>query len=308
MVAYLDLIVLLNGCFDCLLLYWTSILLKRKVTYKRIFLGGLLGSLLIVFSFSPYYYLGNSVIVKILCSLLMVWIVFGYVRLKLFLKSVLTFYMITFLSGGILIGIHFLFAYKFIAEDTGFFYTTKSYGDPVSWLFVMIGFPLAWIYSKKVFSDMEMDQVLHKEIVDVMIKIKDHTISCKGLIDTGNALYEPITNIPVMIFSISNFLKEIPEDVVKLVIDSASEEFLSSHLYCSWGERLRVIPYKVVGNEQQLMVAFRPDWIQIVQGNQKGLVEKGLVGLTLQTLSHDGQYHCIVHPRMMISLQNQNVS
>ena len=306
MVAYVDVIILLNGSFDCLLLYWTSLLLKRRASPFRIFIGGAIGSLLIVLSFSPFYYLANSVLFKLCVSLFMVLAAFGYRRLKTFLKACLVFYFITFLAGGLLLGIHFLFSYKIGGDGLGLVYGVKSYGDPVSWLFVMFGFPLGWLFSKKVFAEMEMVQMLQEGIVDIVFKIKDCQFSCKGLIDTGNQLHEPITNIPVMIVSVDG--SQVPEDVAILLKQQFHELDLDSYRNCGWADRIRMIPYKVVGQEQQFMMAFRPDWIMISNDTQRGIVPKGLVALTEQTLSHDDSYRCIVHPRMVMQLSDKGVS
>jgi len=305
LVAYLDLILLLNWLFDCLLLYWTSILLKRKQNIVRIAIAGLGGALFVLISFTSFSYLANSILLKLAVSVAMVLIVFGFQRLKTFVKTCLTFYLVTFLTGGFLMGIHFLFSYQLVASpNTGLFYVTKSYGDPVSWLFIMIGFPCAWLYAKKVFDELESSVVLYKGIVDVVIKVRECSFECKGLIDTGNQLYEPITNNPVMILSISSQTDNVPADVLQLLRGPIKVEQLSDYMKSSWGERLRIIPYKVVGKEQQLMIAFRPDCIHISTDEKAGYVQKGIVAITLQTLSHDGTYECIVHPRMMVSLNN----
>lgn len=307
-VAYLDLIILLNWCFDSLLLYWTSILLKRKISFKRIFLGGGIGSILILFYFSPYEYIANSVFVKLFVSWMMILATFGFYRIKTFMKASAMFYFITFLTGGILIGLHYLFSFEIQGPGYANYFTMKSYGDPVSWLFVIVGFPATWIYARKIFADWEMDHILHDGLVDVQIKMKDSLLTCRGFIDTGNQLYEPITNAPVMIVSVHHLQDVIPVDVWQLLMKTVDSDFLSDSLDCSWGERLRVIPYKVIGVEQQLMIAFRPDWIQLSIGDRRGLIHKGLVAMTLQTVSHDETYNCIVHPRMAHSLQSKVVS
>ena len=305
LVAYLDLILLLNWLFDCLLLYWTSILLKRKQKVIRMAIAGLGGALFVLIPFTSFSSLANSVLLKLAVSVAMVLITFGFQRLKTFVKTCLTFYFVTFLTGGILMGIHYLFSYQLVASpNIGLFYVTKSYGDPVSWLFVMIGFPCAWLYAKKVFDELESSVVLYKGIVDVVIKMRGYSFVCKGLIDTGNQLYEPITNNPVMILSISAQTNNIPADVLQLLNEPVKAERLSDYMKSSWGERLRIIPYKVVGKEQQLMIAFRPDYIHISSEEKAGYVQKGIVAITLQTLSHDGTYECIVHPRMMVSINN----
>ncbi len=306
--AYIDVLILLNWCFDCLLLYWTSILLKRKVAFRRIIFGGGIGAIFILLFFSPFYNLANSVLFKIFVSLCMVFITFGFIRLKTFLRASVMFYLITFLSGGILLGVHFLFSYELLAATKSSIYVSKSYGDPVSWLFVVGGFPMAWVYSKRVFIEMETTNQLHESIVDVEIKIKEHYLLCHGLVDTGNQLYEPITNTPVMILSAAHLLDSLPPDVAALLQEPVHLVSLVDHTQSSWGDRLRVIPYKVLGVDQQLMIAFRPDWIQISDGRKQGRIHKGLVAFTLQTLAHDGSYSAIVHPRMAASLQARDAS
>lgn len=305
MVAYLDLIILLNWFFDCLLLYWSSLLIKRKVSLIRIAFGGAIGALFIAISFTSFYTLTNSVLAKLVVSLIMIFITFGYKRMKVYAKACLTFYFVTFLTGGILIGIHFLFSYQLIGGNMSYFYMTKSFGDPISWMFVIFGFPITWMYSKKVFADMEVTQAFNQGIVTVVIKIKDQVIQCNGLIDTGNQLYEPLTNIPVMILSTNLLREKLPSDVENLLEQPIFSNRLSTYTNSSWGERIRLIPYKVVGSDQQLLIAFRPDWIKIIRNGETGIVQRGLVGLTKQQLSHDGGFDCIIHPKMVISMGNQ---
>ncbi|MFS0782391.1 sigma-E processing peptidase SpoIIGA [Bacillus sp. 1P06AnD] len=303
MVAYVDIIVLLNWGFDSLLLYWTSLLLKRRVPYYRIFAGGLIGALLIVFTFSPYYAIANLVIIKLAVSVLMVWMGFGYKRWKVFVKALFLFYFVTFLSGGILLGVHYLFSYKFLAAEPSVFYMPKSYGDPVSWLFVMLGFPLGWVYAKKVFSEMEMTNIMQESMMDVQMCVKGKLLECRGFIDTGNQLYEPITNIPVMVASAIALKDQLPEEVYRLIRNGGKMEEWGADFQVVWADRIRFIPYKVVGKEQQLLVAFRPDWIKLSSGDSSGTINKGLVAFTEQTLSHDGSFDCIIHPRMLISMK-----
>ena len=63
---------------------------------------------------------------------------------------------------------------------------------------------------------------------------------------------------------------------------------------------MRIIPYKVMGKEHQLIIAFKPDRLIIKQNNRDVmLVEKGLVSFTMQQLSSDDAFQCIVHPKMV---------
>ena len=111
MVVYLDIIWVLNLMVDSLLLWLTAIFLKRTIHLGRVFLGGLLGSMLIVLAITPISNWAGHPLVKIGVSIGMILIVFGYKRMKYFLSGLLTFYFATFLMGGIIIGTHYFLAF-----------------------------------------------------------------------------------------------------------------------------------------------------------------------------------------------------
>lgn len=299
MTLYLDVIWLLNWLFDCLLLYWTAIILKRRASAFRIILGGLIGSSIVLFAFTPYNNLVDNAFMKILYSVFMVAAVFGFIRLKVFLKNLASLYLVTFLSGGILLGLHYLFQFKISSLQTGMAASLNRFGDPVSWMFIMIGFPLAWQFSKRAFASMEMTNITYEQMARVEIKIDGFQCSLDGLIDSGNQLYDPLSRAPVMIVSIDGVeIKAIPEDVLDLIRNPDSILQQESFHY-TWSDRMRIIPCKVVGNDHQLLTAVKPDSIKIFQAGKEFDVRTGLISFTFQKLSPDHSYHCIVHPKML---------
>jgi stage II sporulation protein GA (sporulation sigma-E factor processing peptidase) len=230
---------------------------------------------------------------------------FGYKRWQYFIKGLMTLYVSTFLIGGALIGAHY-----FIQFDSGL--TTKvlmssvrGFGDPISWVFVLIGFPIAWHFSKKNVESMEMTKIQFEQIVQVTLKINEETFVLKGLVDSGNQLYDPLSKLPVMFVSIKNRIDETCDPIKKMAMDPepllmGNEEFPSE-----WQNRLRIVPCKVVGQEHQLIVAVKPDSILIEKNAEKYLCEKGLVSFTLQQLSADDAFQCIVHPKMLTGPKQQ---
>ncbi|WP_180954517.1 sigma-E processing peptidase SpoIIGA [Bacillus sp. V5-8f] len=308
MTLYLDVIWLLNWLFDCLLLYWTAILLKKRTKAWRIVLGGLVGSSIILFAFTPYSFLADNVITKLLISLFMVAVAFGFIRMKVFLKNLASLYLITFLSGGILLGLHYLFQFNIHSLHPGMAAGINRYGDPVSWTFVMIGFPLAWQFSKRAFAGIEMAKIAFEQLAKVSIKIDDFECSLDGLVDSGNQLYDPISRAPVMIVSIEGINKDsIPEDVLGLIGNPASILEQESFQY-SWSNRMRIVPAKVVGNDHQLLTAIKPDWIRIYHDGNMFEVHSGLISFTVQKLSSEGTYACIVHPKMLTGTMRESAS
>ncbi|WP_160118357.1 sigma-E processing peptidase SpoIIGA [Bacillus sp. V59.32b] len=309
MTLYLDVIWLLNWLFDCLLLYWTAIILKRRAAAWRIIFGGLIGSSIVVLAFTPYHYLVDNLYMKLSFSVFMIVAVFGFIRLKVFLKNLASLYLVTFLSGGILLGLHYLFQFNIHTLRPGMGAGINRFGDPVSWIFVMFGFPLAWQFSKRAFGSMEMTNITFDQMARVYVKMEGFECSVDGLIDSGNQLYDPLNRSTVMIMSLEGTEKTgIPNDVLELIHDP---DVLLQHqdsFDYTWSERMRIIPSKVVGNDHQLLIAFKPDWINIHHNGKEYHVHKGLISFTVQKLSSDQSYQCIVHPKMVTGIPDQNAS
>ncbi len=302
--VYLDVIWLLNFLFDSLLLYLTALILKRDVRIWRIGLGGLFGSVIILLSVTPYHAAFSHPFTKLLFSIFMILTVFGYKRFKYFLTGLMTFYLTTFLVGGSLIGVHYFTSFDNDFTSSLFLANIQGFGDPISWLFVILGFPIAWHFSRKSFDKIEVTKIQYEQLVNVEIELEGERYSFKGLVDSGNQLYDPITKWPVMFISVHSIIDDLSEELKMITKEAEAvimgEKSIVTHLE----HRMRVIPYKVMGKEHQLIIAIKPDQLTIEQNDEIKKVEKGLVSLTIQQLSSDDAFQCIVHPKMLINGKN----
>lgn len=299
MIVYLDVIWALNLLFDSLLLYLTGIILKRRVRLWRIFVGGFIGSLIILLSFTSINAISGHPLSKLLFSIIMVLIAFGYKRLSFFIKALMTFYVATFLIGGALMGVHFFIQYDPKLTMDVLRSSVMGFGDPISWMFVLIGFPVAWHFSRKNIESMEMTKIQYDQIVTVTVKIEGETLRLKGLIDSGNQLYDPLSKQPVMFVSIKAQFDSLSKPIQQLASNPDPLAIGSDEFPEAWQHRMRIVPYKVVGQGSQLIVAVKPDSIMIEHHGSLYLFEKGLVSFTMQELSADDTFHCIVHPKML---------
>ena len=92
MKIYVDLVLLLNFGFDLLLLFGVAIVLRRQTSLQRLLLGALLGSVTILsmfFSMSSFMLF----LVKVVISIGMVLITFGYCDIKYTFRNL--FYLYT---------------------------------------------------------------------------------------------------------------------------------------------------------------------------------------------------------------------
>lgn len=299
MTVYLDVIWALNVLFDSLLLFLTAIILKRQVSKWRIFCGGLLGSIIVLLAVTPIHHLSGHPFSKLLFSIFMVLIAFGYKRFRYFISGLMTFYFTTFLVGGALIGTHYFVHFDFELSSSVMLASVKGFGDPISWLFVLLGFPIAWHFSKSNIDRVETVKIQANHLVKVRVEFEEIILELTGLVDSGNQLYDPISKAPVMFVSIKKYIEEIPESIVRIVDNPDSVMFGSEHIPTNLEGKMRIIPCKVVGKEHQLMIAFKADKIVIEQDDHCYIRKNDLISFTMQELSSEDSFQCIVHPKML---------
>lgn len=299
MTVYLDVIWLLNLLFDSLLLLLTAIILKRQFSLWRLVVGGFIGSLIILLSITPFHSYSGHTLTKLMFSILMVLVTFGYKRFRYFITSLATLYFVTFLLGGSLIGIHYFLNFDLQVSSALLLSSVKGYGDPISWLFVLLGFPIAWHFSKSRLENLEMTKILFDQLVKVTIDIHGQSFQFTGLIDSGNQLYDPLGRMPVMIVSLYHKQEQFPPSLLELATYGKKLQTGDVEFAEQFASKIRLVPCRVVGQEQQLLVAIKPDRISISKNNEESIAYKVLVSFTLQQLSVDNAYQCIVHPKLL---------
>ena len=139
MTVYLDVVFLENLIINYIIIFATGIISKAKIKYIRILMGSLVGAL-----YSILYYIINlkmysTVIIKIILSIVMIYISFKSKNFKTLAKQVLLFYLVSFVFGGAAIAIIYMVNSQDITIQNGVLvgsYTIKT---------VLIGIIIAYI-------------------------------------------------------------------------------------------------------------------------------------------------------------------
>ena len=178
MKIYLDLVFLLNFSYDLLLLMTVDIALKRHMKFERLLLGAILGAVSLVILFIPI----NNIVLfvfKILVSILMLLISFGYKSIKYMADNFIYLYMCSVILGGFLYFLSLEFSYK--NEGLIFYFD----GFSINYIVLIILAPIIlFLY------------------INVSICFKNgKTLNCNGFLDTGNKLRDPITHKYVILLS-----------------------------------------------------------------------------------------------------------
>ncbi|WP_332690063.1 sigma-E processing peptidase SpoIIGA [Halalkalibacter lacteus] len=308
MTLYIDVIWVLNLCIDYLLIALTALVLKRRFHHIRMILAAIFASLIVFLMFSPVAFLFYEPWMKFLYSAVIVYIAFGYRRLRYFLQGLLMFYFVTFMTGGGLFALHFFWQTEVDIFEGILQVNSGYFGSGISWVFVMIGFPLIWFFSKHRFETIETKQVQYDQLVDVDISISGYTFRTKGLIDSGNQLSDPISKKPVMIIEATLLHPFFTEESINHVMTIHEHVGLKKEEDNRLLERTCIIPYKVIGQSSPFLTGLKPDKVKIYHKEEQFETKNVLLGLQDKELSADGAFKCIVHPKLVLGVSTDKLA
>lgn len=291
---YIDVILIENIVLNYLILYITSVLVKYKSTFIKIFVGSLVGALYVIPLFVYNNALFNSVTMKFMLSALMIVIVFHPTRFKEFIRLLSYFYLVSLIFGGVAFALY----YSVMASE--------SYS--LNGIFVINDFPVILIIatillgSFLIFYCIEYVRKIRKNLVQMEIIIENNYVSTCALIDTGNTLYEPISHIPVIIVEF-DILKEIlPEKVIECISQLNqinSQDFDNFTLDQKWLKRFRLVPFKAIGKENGMLLGFKPDGLKIKDDNATKVINDVVLGIYFDKLSQNNEYGALLHPDLL---------
>lgn len=299
MYLYLDLIWLLNFCIDYLLLWLTALFIRQPCQKWRLALAAGLGSSYILILFIPTLFNYYTFLTKCILSVLIVLVAFGFPSVERFIKSYFMFCFVSFVTGGGLLAVHYLVQSQHQIMQGMVATQSAGYGDPVSWLFVVIGFPLLYWFSKRQWKGIEGVKIKADFLVDVDIFIDQKRITVTGLVDTGNQLYHPLSKKPVMIVEAKQLESLVPQSVLSIIHHIDQWGGVKNGTDINWLNRLSIMPYRGVGQKMGLLCTLHPDQVIIRTKTDTFCTNDVLVGLSPSSLSRDGLFAAIVHPDLL---------
>lgn len=281
-----------------MLLMLTKALARDNAGKLRLLFGAFIASLIVPITlFFPESFM-NGVVGKLLYSTFIILCTFGFKSFYRMMKLLLLFYFTSFAIGGGLTGVYFLLANPVSVTENGILTFNKGYGDPISWLFIIIGFPIVWYFTKSRLDEHAGEKIKYDQLCQVNIQINHRTFSTKGYIDSGNQLIDPLTKRPVVICD-EVFLKNWFSDDEWLRLKEAKDELALERIPKEWESLIQVIPYQGVEGQSNFLLAIRPDQIMVEYENQNLITGNVLIGIQFASLVRDQSYHCLLHPQII---------
>jgi len=294
---YLDILLLFTFLCNGAILYLVIYVMKQKRPIRYLFFGTILASIYVpIIIYFPNSFF-NTVIGKVIYSIVIILVTIGRTSLSRLLKTIITFYVISFVTGGFLLSIHYMIAQsKRTFFDTLLLYTRNIYGDEISLLLLVLGFPfILWLI--KIWSDkFILDSFKVKQSYKVKVFWNDSLYETEAFLDSGNELVDPLTNRPVIICD-STFMRKFFHEEDWRQIEKAITERNITIIPQPFIKSFHTIPYTTVAGEDQLL-AIKPDKLEIITDQFRICTKRVFIGIQLGRLAI-GEYHCLLHPQIV---------
>lgn len=297
MYVYVEYLLIENIIINFIILYVTEKITRTKTSKLRLFIASLVGSLYTLIVFFPNLQFMGRFLIKISVSILILIIAFNPERFKEFLKQLSTFYLISFAFAGTTIGIFYILNNKLTISNFSF----KDHNELMK--FLILGIGLAVILIRSILKNNWIKLNQKNCLTDVTINLNNKKAHLRALIDTGNSLKEPISQKPVIIAEYSA-LKAILPELVKKVYSENKELDLNyvANIMEKLGDqiKLRLIPFKSLGNENGILIGFVPDSIDIYFDDEtREMTDDIVVAIYNNKLTMDEEYNGLLHPEIL---------
>lgn len=183
----LEYLIIENFIINFLILYLTKIISRSQGKPRRIIIGAFIASLYSLVFFLPSHEFLLSILGKMLVALIIIRVSFLYINYKIFIRTIIAFYLTSFIFAGATLGALF-------TQSDNYFLKGLDFGRgsfPLNLL--IMGVIISFISGKLIFKYFNTRIMRENYIADVIIHYNQNKIKIRALMDTGNTLKEPLT-------------------------------------------------------------------------------------------------------------------
>lgn len=281
-VVYLDTLFLLNSVMDYLLLLCSARIAGEPLYRLRMALGAVLGGAYAAATVLPGLEFLLHPVCKVCAAVLMV--VVGLGKSGRLLRQTVIFFALACAFGGGVLAVSLLGG-RGMSLGGGVIYSGMD--------IKIVLLSAAGCYALFTFGLNRVGRYTATagELLPVLLRLFDREITITALVDTGNTLSDPVSGRPVMVAQADSVARLFPKGVLPSAEELNDPARVVERLNTGcWKGRFRLVPYRAVGVDCGLLLAVRPDRVQV------GGVDRGgmLVALSPTPVSDGGSYRALV--------------
>lgn len=290
MVIYMDMLFLENFILDFIILYVTGLISKNKIKFLKLIFGSALGAIYVVMYYFIKINVYSNIIIKLLLSIIMIYISFVPTNFKEMLKLTVFFYLTSFVFGGAALSVIYMLNSRRITIKNGILignYTIRT---------IFIGVVIACIVTIIAFKFVKAKFSKNDLFCNIIIKINNKQIKTKAMLDTGNFLKDPITNIPVVVVEYTVLYDMVPKEILDNIEDilGGDLEKIPENIKNEYMSKLKVIPFSSLGKQNGMLLGLKADGLIVDNEEEVKNIDKVIIGIYNKKLSKKGDYSALL--------------
>ena len=290
MTIYIDVVFLENLVMNSIILVASGIILKKKMKWIRIILASSLGAIYTIIGYISVLEIYSNLILKVILSILIIYIAFNPQTVKQLWKDVLIFYLTSFVFGGVAFALIYVVKPQDILMKNGLFLGT--YPLKTVLLAAIVAFIIliaAFAIVKTKFSKKDM-------FCEVEVELNNKKIKTRAMIDTGNLLKEPITNTPVIVLEHTLLYECVPKEILDNLESILGGELVKipEEIRNEYISKLKLIPFASLGKQNGMLVGIKADSLKIIQDDQEKENKNVIIGIYNKSLTKRGEYRALI--------------
>ena len=277
MTVYLDIVFIENILMNYIILFATGFIQKIQMKQLRLIASSSFGGLYAIISYLNIIPIYSNIFMKVLLTIIMIYIAFNPKNIKKLLKLILLFYLTSFVIGGCALALLYMVSPKNIVFKDGVLVGT--YPMKMTIIAGIIGFciiQIAFHLNKRQLKKKDM-------LCNIEISINKQKSEIKAYIDSGNTLKEPISKKPVIIVEKSSIKNFDNIDLEKII---GGDEENRGKL------KLKIIPFNSIGKQNGMLIGVKPDFVKIEYEDKKEYVYDVIIGIYDKKINKD--YHALI--------------
>lgn len=290
MTIYIDVVFIENLIMNYIILYGTAIISKVTPKQIRLIIASTVGAIYAIIAYMSILKIYSTFILKIILSIIIIYIAFNPQNIKTMLKQLILFYLASFVFGGAAFFLIYVVKPQDIILRNGVFVGT--YPLKIAILGAIVGFSIIVLAFKIVRNKLSKKSLF----CNVKIKLNNNEIDTTALIDTGNLLKDPISNMPVIVVERTLLYDVLPRQILNNLenilggeLENFSEEIKNEYI-----SKLKVIPFSSLGKQNGMLLGIKADEINIESEEESITKDNVIVGIYDKSLTKRGEYRALV--------------
>lgn len=285
--VYLDVILFENLCMNYIILFATGIVMKKRIKHIRLIASSLIGSLYAIIIYLKISILASNIIMKVILSLVMIWIAFSSENYKILLKDLLMFYLISFVFGGCSFALIYFISPENVKIKNGVL--VGLYPIKVTLIAGVIAFIVIQIAFKITKNKLSAKDML----CNIEIYFNNNKTKVKALIDSGNMLKEPISGYPVVVVEKIKMEKILPKELIELLDCMERGNYKEDELN-EYTQKIRLIPFSSLGKQNGMLIGIRVQKVKINFKDVESSIDDVVIGIYNKKLTKENKYNALI--------------